>query len=995
MSFSGVAGSARVRVLGIGVVIAALLAIAPIPSAHAKTRPATSSLADGRYVVLLRAPAATGYAGGTGSYAATRSTTGQFNARSARVAAYSAHLRRTHAEVARDHGTEPVQDFTVAANGFVADLTKEQAFDLSTDRRVLLVEKSRTLRLTTWHSPDFLGLTGRHGAWARHGGRDGAGAGVVIGDLDSGIWPESKSFAGEKLTKKPKTTWDISRRGEKTRMEKVDGQVFRGRCQIAEKWHKRDCTTKIVGARYYADSFLQTVPAGKLAATEQLSARDGSGHGTHTASTAAGGVVEKVRTEGRRFGRVVGMAPAARLAVYKVCWEAADPDDSGCNNADSIAAIEQAVIDGVDVINFSIGGGASPTLDAVELAFEGAAEAGIFVSASAGNSGPDPSTLDHPAPWLTTVAATTSYNYENTIVLGNGKRIVGASVSTEPVPSTRVVDASKAAAAGAADGDADICGPKSLDRDKVKGRIVVCLRGVYDRVAKSDEVERAGGVAMILVNPSPNSLDADFHAVPTVHISDTDGTRLFDYLGDAGSKARAEFVLGNRTRHQTPLPQVAGFSSRGPTLVSGGDLLKPDVSAPGVSVLAAVSPPSNSGRKYDLYSGTSMAAPHIAGLAAFIHGERPQWTPMQIKSALMTTARPALTEKGKESKDALAQGAGEVTPLRFFDPGLFVTSTPVQWRGFVTQQGIATGTPALAPKKVNVPSLADGAVTAKTTLRRTFQATRPGVWEVSASVPGFTVKTSPARIRSDRKNDAIDVKFVFHRTNAKLGRYSQGAVVLEGPTTVRLPVALRPVSVDAPAAVAGTGPSGSVRVPLVAGFTGDLDANARGLAQSTTVNDSVAAGADDYQCVTVTPETTLARFQIDAVDDTADLDLTVLSSTSCNIEDAFAIAGQSGTASGDEAVTLRNPDPGTYLVQVAGFSAGDQGSPMAYGFDFWDVNPAATAGGLRLTPDPVPVRANRKTSVDLSWSGLVAGVRYLGYLTYPDSDDITLVRVDG
>ncbi|MDF1604336.1 S8 family serine peptidase [Nocardioides sp. YIM 152315] len=999
MGFSGLVSSVG-RLVVAGVVAAALLA-AP-PGAPAGAAPASddgavtgAEVTAGRYVVLLREPAATGYAGGTGRYRATRSTTGQFNARSARVAAYSAHLRRAHAAVARDAGAEPVRDFTIAANGFVADLTTAQVVDLSSDRRVLLVEKSRTLHLDTWRSPKFLGLTGRDGAWARHGGRGEAGAGVVIGDLDSGIWPQSKSFEDKLLSKKPKTTWDISRHGEKTRMEKVDGEVFRGRCDVAEKWDKGDCNTKIIGARYYADSFLQTVPEDELAPTEQLSARDGGGHGTHTASTAAGGVVEKVKTEGRKFGRVVGMAPAARLAVYKVCWEAANPDDSGCNNADSIAAIEQAVIDGVDVINFSIGGGASPTVDAVEIAFEGAAEAGIFVATSAGNAGPDPSTLDHPGPWLTTVAATTHYNYENTIVLANGKKIVGASVSTEPVPSTRIVDASKAPAKDAADGDADICGPGSLDDDKVEGRIVICLRGVYDRVAKSAEVKRAGGVAMILVNPSPNSLDADFHAVPTIHISDTDGTRLYNYLGNARSNARASFVLGNQTKHKTPLPQVAGFSSRGPALVGGGDILKPDVSAPGVSVLAAVSPPSNSGRRYDLYSGTSMASPHIAGLAAFIHGVRPGWSPMEIKSALMTTAKPSKTAKGKKSKDALAQGAGQVRPRRSFDPGLFVTSTPVEWRGFLTGQGVPTGTPPRAAAKVNLPSLADGAVTARTTLRRTFRATRPGVWKISASVPGFKVKTSPARVRSDRRNDAIDVKFVFERTGARLGRWTQGAVVLDGPTSVRLPVALRPVSVAAPTSVSGAGTSGSLGVPLTAGFTGDLDVTARGLAASTTVNDTVAAGEDDYQCVTVTPDTTLARFQVDAVDDTADLDLTVLESTSCNVDDAFAVAGQSGTASGDEAVTLRDPEPGTYLVEVAGFSAGDQGSPMAYAFDFWGLDPAATAGGLQLSPDPTPVRSNRETSVSLSWTGLSAGVRYLGYLSYPDSDDLTLVRIDG
>ena len=272
---------------------------------------------------------------------------------------------------------------------------------------MLLVEKSRTLKPATWHSPKFLGLTGKNGAWTTHGGQQNAGAGVVIADLDSGIWPESKSFSGAAADQEAQDPWDISRRGTATRMEKADGSVFRGECVIAQKWDKGDCNTKIIGARYYGDSFLASVPAADLAATEQVSARDGGGHGTHTASTAAGNRVDDVKTEGRKFGTVSGMAPAARIAVYKVCWEADDPDDSGCNNIDSVAAVDQAVLDGVDVINFSVGGGASPTLDATELAFEGAAEAGIFVSASAGNDGPGASTLDHPAPWVTTVAAST------------------------------------------------------------------------------------------------------------------------------------------------------------------------------------------------------------------------------------------------------------------------------------------------------------------------------------------------------------------------------------------------------------------------------------------------------------------------------------------------------------------------------------------------------------------------------------------------------------
>ncbi|GAA4706192.1 hypothetical protein GCM10023349_25270 [Nocardioides conyzicola] len=943
------------------------------------------TLKAGRYVVMLREPSATGASTGT-----------TFNARSQRVTAYRTHLRQTHASIAKQYGTKPVMDFTAATNGFVADLTKAQALDLSTDKRVLLLEKSQTLKLDTWHTPKFLGLTGKNGAWTKHGGAKKAGAGVVVADLDSGIWPESKSFAGEKLTKKAKTPWDIKRRGTSTRMEKADGSLFRGECVIAEKWDRDDCNTKIISARYYGDSFFQSVPPADLAATENVSPRDGGGHGTHTASTAAGDPVKNVTTEKRKFGTVMGMAPAARLAVYKVCWEAADPDKSGCNNADSIAAIDQAVIDGADVLNFSIGGGASPTLDGVELAFEGAAEAGIFVSASAGNSGPGASTLDHPSPWLTTVAASTAYNYENTVVLGNGKKLVGASIATKPVKKTKVVDAAKSAAAGVDADEAALCAPDSLDTAKVNGKIVVCLRGVYDRVAKSAEVKRAGGKALILINPSENSLDADFHAVPTIHLPNTDQKAVFNYLAAAGGKATASFVIGNQTKTKTPLPQVAAFSSRGPTLVSEGDLLKPDISAPGVSILAAVAPPSNSNRKYDLYSGTSMAAPHITGLAAFMQGVHPSWTPMEIKSAMMTTAVPTKNEKGKASRDALAQGAGQVTPRKFFDPGLFVTSDAAQWRGFITEQGIDTGVPALEPKQVNQPSMADGAVTATTSFRRTFRSTRAGTWSIKSDVPGFKVATTPKKLRADRRGDLVDVKFTFTRTNAKLGSYSQGAVTLSGPTSVRLPVALKPVAVAAPTEVTGSGTTGSVTVPLTAGFTGDLDVTAHGLAKSTTVTDSVAAGAADFQCVTVTPGTKLAKFEADAADADADIDVFVLAASTCDTTDPngqFSLVGQSATASGDEAVTLLNPDAGTYVIEVDGFSAGSSGSPIAYDFDFWDIDAAATAGNLTPTPDPVPVQANKKTSVKVDWTGLDPASHYLGYLAYAGSPDLTMLDV--
>ena len=201
-----------------------------------------------------------------------------------------------------------------------------------------------------------------------------------------------------------------------------------------------------------------------------------------------------------------------------------------------------------------------------------------------------------------------------------------------------LVNSSASGLAGADATALSLCGPSTLDPAKVTGKMVVCVRGVYDRVAKSAEVARAGGVAMVLANPTAGqSLDADFHSVPTVHLEKASGDAVIAYANTAG--ASASIALGDITGGTaTPLPQIGGFSSRGPAIANDSDVIKPDISAPGVSVLAAVAPPTNSGRSFDLYSGTSMASPHIAGLAAFMLGVHPEWSPMTVKSAMMTTA---------------------------------------------------------------------------------------------------------------------------------------------------------------------------------------------------------------------------------------------------------------------------------------------------------------------------------------------------------------------
>ncbi|HET7194524.1 MAG TPA: S8 family serine peptidase [Nocardioides sp.] len=993
--------SAGAVVIGVlGAVPSATAAPADHDRAVAKQLPARA-LGAGRYVVLLREPGATRYDGGVAGLQATEVAPGKpFNAHSDRVADYQRYLTGKQNGLARRVGAEVLNRTTLASNGFTAQLTAQQATELSGDRAVLMLSKDTAYQMDTWNTPHFLGLEGERGSgtggeWQRQGGVSTAGAGTVVGVLDSGIWPESASFSGSKLDRNPAGPFGLRRDGNDIFMQKADGGVFHGFCQPGEKWVSTDCNSKLVSARYYPDAFLASVKPQERDPHEIISARDGDGHGSHTASTAAGNFGVSATVEGRSFGKISGMAPSAKVAAYKVCFSDTDPDSGDCYTSSTLSAIDDAIADGVDVINYSISGATNTVVDAVEYAFLGAAAAGVFVATSAGNSGPGASTVAHNSPWLTTTAASTHANFENTVVLGNGQRYKGASISSTAVSSVPLVNSKAAGLAGANATAVNLCGPQTLDPAKVTGKMVVCVRGTYDRVAKSAEVKRAGGVAMVLANATAGqSLDADFHSVPTVHVEKAAGDAISAYAAAPG--ATASIQLGDTTGGAaTTLPQIAGFSSRGPAIANDSDVIKPDISAPGVSVLAAVAPPTNSGRDFDLYSGTSMASPHIAGLAAFLLGVHPNWGPMTVKSAMMTTAYDLKQADGSPNQNPFDEGAGHVDPTKFFRPGLVVTSAENDWLSFFEGQGFDFGPEVdpMAASDLNIPSIAQGQVTSSTTIKRTFTGLEPGTWKVAASVPGFDVSSDKSRVVIGKAGDSVQVAFTFTRTTAPLAKFSTGFVSLTGSRvpTVRLPVALRPVSVKAPATVSGTGASGSTDVPITAGFTGSQQVQPSGLAKGFTDSRTIAAGATVDRTVTIGDGTKVARFDLDAANDSADLDLYVY-----ELNDAgtpVAEAGRSATGSADEQVTLTNPTTGKYLVRVDGFAAAPGESSIAYDYADFLVTSTGGLGGLTATPNPVPVTQGQATSFSASWSGL-AGGRYLGLFEYDGALAPTFLYVD-
>ena len=432
-----------------------------------------------------------------------------------------------------------------------------------------------------------------------------------------------------------------------------------------------------------------------------------------------------------------------------------------CYQSDSVAAIDQAVADGVDVINFSISGSRTNFLDAVEVAFLFAADAGVFVAASAGNSGPGASTVAHPGPWLTTVAASTHDRYyEADLELGDGSSFTGASTNVSGAAGDLVYSAN-VGLAGADAEEVRLCYPGTLDPALVTGMIVLCDRGAIARVDKSRAVFMAGGIGSILANPGPGTLNPDFHSVPTVHVDNVDGDAIRAYATGGGTPT-AEIFPSVFAPADAPL--IAGFSSRGPLLAGDGDLLKPDVSAPGVAVLAAVAPPGNGGLDFAEYQGTSMSSPHVAGLGALLTQLHPDWSPMMIKSALMTTGTDLLS-----GPDPFAQGAGHVDPNSAADPGLVYDHGFIDWLGFLcgTGQLQASYCPALGfdPSDLNVASISIGSLAGSQTVTRTVTSVSDEAeyYEFSAAVPGIDVVANPS---SFTINPGESVTFDLTITNA-------------------------------------------------------------------------------------------------------------------------------------------------------------------------------------------------------------------------------------
>ncbi|HTN55337.1 MAG TPA: S8 family serine peptidase [Microbacterium sp.] len=981
-------------------------------AAEGVTTPTPVDGTPGHYIVVMKGDPLATYDGGTKGLKATKPDKGdKLDARSADSQKYIAHLKNEQRKLAKKEGVTPDTEYQVTVNGFAADLSGAQVDRLRVSKDVLGVYPDTIRHPQAQSSTEFLGLgddaKGLGGVWQQTGGVGTAGAGVVVGVVDTGIAPENPSFAGDKLKKanNKKSQGQPYTDGTYVYFDKADGNTFQSPIVTGQEWDKHDYSTKLVGAQYFSTG---AEAAGFDFQYDYLSPRDGAGHGSHTASTAAGNFGVKASVSGVDLGTISGVAPAAKIAMYKACYEGPDPavtTDDICALSDLVAAIDAAVEDGVDVINYSIGGGAATgVVEPDDLAFLSAGAAGVFVSVSAGNAGPDPITADHASPWYTTVAASTIPTWEGTVRFPGFEK-AGASVS---VPFGSQINGPSIYAGDAATGEgAELCLPGTLDAAEVKDHIVVCDRGENARAEKSEVVKAAGGIGMILVNVpgGADSLDNDFHVIPTVHLAAANRAAVLEYV--RGGADRPVTLIGeNTTGVTTPVPQIAGFSSRGPMKAAGSDIIKPDVAAPGVAILAATNNARKAKPTFGILSGTSMASPHVAGLGALYLGERPNATPAEIKSALMTTAYDTVNADGSKSTDVFAQGAGQVDAKRYFEPGLLYLNDVQDWASYIegVLPGSFTGVDPIDASDFNGASISIGSLASAQTVTRTVTSTAAGTYRAKASIPGVNVTVEPSTLRFSKAGQSKTFTVTFDNSSAAVEKWATGSLTWKSRSgDVRSPLAVFPVTADAPAEVAATGTDGSTSVEITPGLNGTLPLNLNGLTplQLLVDEDNPVDGhsgdgqsGDDNNDVAWTvdvPEgTTLSRFDLDSSDDAgSDLDLTVyrvVSSTDLRYYERW----QSATASADEQVTVIAPTAGTYLVIANIYSAPN---PMTWDMTYANVASGADQGALTATPNPLSVTRGQPVSYDLSWSGLDAA-KYLGVVQYGDSDVRTIVTVD-
>ncbi|MFC4555149.1 S8 family serine peptidase [Georgenia faecalis] len=933
-----------------------------------------------RYIVQLAQPAVSAYEGGIAQLQATRPEPGdQLDPAAAPVQEYVAYLADEQADlrarIAAEIGHTPTVDFTYAyaLNGIAVALTADEAAAVAELPGVTSVVVDVERMPQSDNGPRWIGAPAIWEGTAT--GVATRGEGIVVGVLDTGVNPSNPSFADSVPLEDGGDGYDHTNpRGAGTYVGICDP------ANTAQYDARFACNDKLIGAW----DFVGDGPF------------DTDGHGSHTASTAAGNQVAAV-VEGpsgiSETRTISGVAPHANLITYDVCVD-------GCSTAAITAAIDQAIRDEVDVINYSIGGDSPSNAwsDPDAQGFLAARAAGIFVATSAGNDGPDAETLGSPAdvPWITSVAASThDRTYPNTVTDltradGEGLAPIEGLGFTTGHGSAPVVYAG--------DFGDPLCQAGAFEDGELDGLIVVCDRGVNGRVEKGQVVADAGAAGMILANDEPSgaSLTGDAHVLPAVHISYDDGVVLKAWLAEGeGHTAR----ITGATLSEDPADGdiTADFSSRGPNRAM--DIVSPSVSAPGVDILAAAGV-STADAEVEPYwtfiSGTSMASPHVAGAGALLVAQRPDWSPAELQSALMTTAERDLTkEDGVTPADPFDQGSGRVDLDAAARAGLVLDESVADYEAANPAEGGD-------PSQLNLASMANGECLQECSWTRTLTGDAPGsvTWTASVtSAEGVTLTVEPATFTL-ADGATQDITVTAQVSAAELDVWAFGEVVLtpsaEGVPDAAFPVAVLPSAGVLPDEVVidTRRDAGSQLVEgLRAVAISDLHIEAAGLTPSQTAEYSLAQDPTNTDPYDTPAGTTLVR--VDVPEGASRLVVEVTESTATDIDlfvgrgEAASLATEecrSATAGALESCDIGAPEAGAWWVLVQNWEASAAGATDTLTLGTAVV--VGDAGNLWAEgPATHPAAEPFDLRVFYDEPALEAGQRWYGALTLGSSPD--------
>ncbi|WOT05075.1 S8 family serine peptidase [Shewanella youngdeokensis] len=819
--------------------------------------------------------------------------------------------------------------YQIALNGFSTTLSEQEAVELQAVAGVKLVKKVQRRHLTTDSGPKHIQAPSAWDGTAT--GVASQGEGVIVGILDTGISPFNASFA------------DVGADGYDHTNPLGEG-VYLGHCADSELAHY--CNDKLIGIWADEDVLTDYTPDG-----DDRIGLDQHGHGSHTASTTAGNVVKNVPIFNAvgdeaefTFDQISGVAPHANIVSYQVCAA-----DDGCWPDLTALAVEHAIANGVQVLNYSVGGDASdPWQDIDSLAFLAAREAGIHVATSAGNSGPDPETIGSPgnAPWITTVAAYThdrSYSPKEV-------SFTGGDTTLATLTGKSVTGGITAAVVHARDfGDADCLNP--FEAGTFNGEIVICQRGDIARVTKGANVLAGGAGGLILINlDDEETVNDDFHVLPSIHLDAAQSNELVSWL-DSGSEHTAT-ISSSAIESDSDNADIAGdFSSRGPEPIMNR-WLAPHIAAPGVAIYAANSEyqpwrEEKTESPYIFMDGTSMSSPHIAGAMALITALKPTWTPAQLQSALMLSADfNTRKEDGVTPSDFFDSGAGSARISNALNSGLIMDVT---YEEYVNADPYNGG----QPEDMNMASAVQNDCMLSCNWTRTFTATASSTWTTSSEsiVDGLTVTASPSSFTL-AAGESITLDISATISNGFDSEYGMGRLLLTPSDSKLTPSAMPVIGTF----VAGSFPlntrletSKNVSSANIEGITSigasDIQVGVYELAEVESITTSVPRDDSDTdtwpasvyndsaylytKLINVTPNT--KRIIARITDTTSpDLDLYIgrdydYNGKPDNANEMSDMLCQSATETAFESCEINDPQPGTYYVAVHNF--GDFNAP--------------------------------------------------------------------